>query len=143
VPTYYDASMAPKGKHVVSLYGGVTPYELKNGHWDQERDNMVKAAFGVMDRFAPGFTDSVHRWKLYLPKDIEDVLGMPGGNTLHGEMTLDQMFFMRPAPGYADYRSPIRALYQCGASSHPGGAVSGVPGHNAAREILLDWRKLK
>jgi len=143
VPTYYDASMAPKGKHLVSLYGGVTPYELKNGHWDQERDNMVKAAFGVMDRFAPGFTDSVHRWKLYLPKDIEDVLGMPGGNTLHGEMTLDQMFFMRPAPGYADYRSPIRALYQCGASSHPGGAVSGVPGHNAAREILLDWRKLK
>ena len=143
VPSYYDDSMAPKNKHVVSLYGGVTPYELKNGHWDQERDNMVKTAFSVMDRFAPGFTDSVHQWKLYLPKDIEDVLGMPGGNTLHGEMTLDQMFFMRPAPGYADYRSPIRALYQCGASSHPGGAVSGVPGHNAAREILLDWRKLK
>jgi phytoene dehydrogenase-like protein len=143
VPSYYDGSMAPAGRHVVSLYGGVTPYELKNGSWETERGNLVKAAFGVMDRFAPGFSSSVLHYKLYLPKDIEDVLGMPGGNTLHGEMTLDQMFFMRPAPGYADYRSPIGALYQCGASNHPGGAVSGVPGHNAAREILLDWKRLK
>lgn len=68
---------------------------------------------------------------------------MPGGNILHGEMTLDQMFFMRPAPGYADCRSPIGALYQCGAFNHPGGAASGVPGHNAARVVLLDWKKLK
>jgi len=142
VPTWYDKELAPPGRHVVSLYGGVTPYELKGASWDQERGNLIKAAFDVMDRFAPGFSSSVLHAKSYLPHDIESELGMPGGNTLHGEMTLDQMFFMRPAPGYADYRSPIRALYQCGASNHPGGAVSGVPGHNAAREILLDWRQM-
>jgi phytoene dehydrogenase-like protein len=78
---------------------------------------------------------------VYVPKDIEEVLEMPGGNSQHGDLTIDQMFFMRPAPGYADYRTPIHALYQCGASTHPGGAVSGVPGHNAAREVLADIRK--
>jgi phytoene dehydrogenase-like protein len=143
VPTYYDTTLAPEGRHVVSLYGGVTPYELKGASWEQERPNLERATLAVMDRFAPGFSSSVLAAKLYLPKDIEDVLGMPGGNTLHGEMSLDQLFFLRPAPGYADYRSPIAALYQCGASSHPGGAVSAVPGHNAAREILKDWPRLR
>ena len=141
VPSYYDETLAPEGKHVVSLYGGVTPYDLKNSTWDIERPNLVKRAFGVMDRFAPGFSSSVTATKVYVPKDIEEALEMPGGNTLHGEMTLDQLFFMRPAPGYADYRSPVAGLYQCGASTHPGGAVSGVPGHNAAREILADIRR--
>ena len=142
VPSYYDASVAPPGKHVVSLYGGVTPYELKGSTWAAERPNLIRATLAVMDRFAPGFSSSVLETKLYLPPDIESILGMPGGNTLHGEMTLDQLFFMRPAPGLSNYRSPIRGLYQCGASTHPGGAVSAVPGHNAAREILKDWRRL-
>ncbi|MEM7693541.1 MAG: NAD(P)/FAD-dependent oxidoreductase [Pseudomonadota bacterium] len=142
VPSYYDDTLAPPGKHVVSLYGGVTPYALRNATWEAERPNFVKNAFDVMDRFAPGFSDSVTDWRLYLPEDIETIGGFPGGNTQHGELTLDQMFFMRPAPGYADYRSPITALYQCGASTHPGGAVSAVPGHNAAREILRDWKRL-
>ena len=75
-------------------------------------------------------------------QDIEDDIGMPGGSTQHGELSLDQLFFMRPVPGYADYRSPVAALYQCGASTHPGGAVSAVNGHNAAREILGDWKRL-
>ena len=143
VPSYFDDSLAPEGKHVVSLYGGVAPYSLKDASWEDERENLVKNAFNVMDRFAPGFSSTVLDYKSYLPHDIERILGMPGGNTLHGNMTLDQMFFMRPVPGYADYRSPIKGLYQCGASCHPGGAVSGVPGHNAAREILRDWPKLK
>jgi phytoene dehydrogenase-like protein len=141
VPSYYDETIAPEGKHVVSLYGGVTPYELKNSTWDIERPNLVNRAFAVMDRFAPGFSSSVTATKVYVPKDIEEVLEMPGGNSQHGDLTIDQMFFMRPAPGYADYRTPIHALYQCGASTHPGGAVSGVPGHNAAREVLADIRK--
>lgn len=142
VPSYFDDSLAPPGKHVVSLYGGVTPYELKGASWDDERENLVKNAFAVMDRFAPGFSNTVLDHKLYLPPDIERVVGMPGGNTQHGDLTLDQMFFMRPAPGYSDYRSPVKGLYQCGASTHPGGAVSAVSGHNAAREILNDglWR---
>lgn len=143
VPSYWDDSLAPEGKHVVSLYGGVAPYELKDASWDDERENLVRNAFAVMDRFAPGFSDSVTAYKSILPKDIEDDIGMPGGNTQHGDLTLDQMFFMRPAPGYSDYRSPVRALYQCGASTHPGGAVSGVSGHNAAREVLKDWPKLR
>lgn len=143
VPTYYDDTLAPAGKHVVTLYGGVTPYQLKDASWDDERDKLVKVTMDVMDEFAPGFSSSVLDYQLLLPIDIERIVGMPGGNTQHGDLTLDQMFFMRPAPGYADYRSPVTALYQCGASTHPGGAVSGVPGHNAAREILKDWKKLK
>ena len=143
VPSYWDDTLAPSGKHVVTLYGGVTPYALKNANWDDERENLISNAFAVMDRFAAGFSSSVIDKKLYLPVDIERVLGMPGGNTQHGDLTLDQMFFMRPAPGYSDYRSPVRALFQCGASTHPGGAVSAVSGHNAAREILKDWKRLR
>lgn len=140
VPTHFDPSLAPEGKHVVTFQGGVTPYELKNSNWDIERGNLVRNAFKVMDRFAPGFSDSVIDYKLYLPPDIEADINMSGGNTQHGELTLDQLFFMRPVPGYGDYRSPIHGLYQCGASTHPGGAVSAVNGHNAAREILKDAR---
>lgn len=143
VPSYYDDTLTPPGKHVASIYGGVTPYQLKGSTWAEERDNLTKNVMKVMDRYAPGFSSSVTATKLYLPEDLESELGMVGGNSLHGELTLDQMFMLRPAPGYADYRSPIRALFQCGASSHPGGSVSAVPGHNAAREILKDWPKLR
>ena len=140
VPTYYDDSLAPDGKHVITFQGGVSPYELRNSTWKIEGPRLVKNVMSVMNRFAPGFSDSVIDYKLFTPKDIEDDINMPGGNTQHGELTLDQLFFMRPVPGYADYRSPVRSLYQCGASTHPGGAVSAVPGHNAAREILSEWR---
>jgi len=142
VPSYYDPSLAPSGKHVVSLYGGVANHTLEGAEWDDEIPNLVKNTFNVMDEFAPGFSSTVTDYKVILPRDIERVLGMPGGNTLHGEMTLDQMFSMRPVPGLHDYRSPITALYSCGASSHPGGSVSAVPGHNAAREILKDYKRL-
>jgi phytoene dehydrogenase-like protein len=142
VASYFDPSLAPEGKHIVTFQGGVTPYELKNGDWNHERDGLVRNVMRVMDRFAPGFSSSIIDYKLYLPKDIEDDISMPGGNTQHGELALDQLFFMRPVPGYADYRSPVAALYQCGASTHPGGAVSAVNGHNAAREILRDWKRL-
>ena len=129
-----------KAKFMFLFQGGVTPYELRNSDWEREKPNMVRNAFRVMDRFAPGFSDSVIDCKLYTPRDIEADINLPGGNSQHGELTLDQLFFMRPVPNYADYRSPVRNLYQCGASTHPGGAVSAVPGHNAAREILRDWR---
>ena len=141
VPSYCDDTLAPEGKHVVVFQGGVTPYELRNSDWEREKPNVARNAFRVMDRFAPGFSDSVIDYKVYTPRDIEDDINLPGGNSQHGELTLDQLFFMRPVPRYADYRSPVRNLYQCGASTHPGGAVSAVPGHNAAREILKDWRR--
>ena len=140
VPSYTDPTLAPEGKHVVVFQGGVSPYELRNSDWDKEGPKLVENAFRVMDRFAPGFSDSVIDHRLITPKDIEADINMPGGNSQHGELTLDQIFFMRPVPRYADYRSPVKNLYQCGASTHPGGAVSAVPGHNAAREILADWR---
>ena len=142
VPSMIDDSLAPEGKHVVTLYGGHAPYNLRNASWDDERDNFVKNVMDVMDEFAPGFSSSIIDMQVLLPPDIERMLGIPGGHELHGEASLDQLFFMRPAPKYADYRSPIHGLYQCGASTHPGGAVSCIPGHNAAREILLDWKRL-
>ncbi|MHB1219753.1 MAG: phytoene desaturase family protein [Alphaproteobacteria bacterium] len=143
VPTFHDDTLAPPGKHVVNVFGGHTPYELKNGLWADERENFVKAALSVMDEHAPGFSASIIDMQVLLPRDLEQLIGLPGGHIFHGEMTPDQLFFKRPAPHYADYRSPIAGLYQCGSSSHPGGGVSGVPGSNAAREILKDWPRLK
>ena len=138
-----DESFAPPGKHVVTIWGVHAPYELKGTSWDNERDNFSKNILSVMDEFAPGFSEGVINLQTLVPPDIERILGMPGGHTSHGQVSLDQMFFKRPVPGYADYRSPVYGLYQCGASTHPGGSVTGIPGHNAAREIIKDWRKMK
>lgn len=139
VPSIIDDSLAPSGKHVVTLCGGHAPYDLRDSDWRVEKENLVAAVFAVMDDFCPGFSDSLIAYDAYTPRDLEAVLGMPGGHELHGDVALDQLFFQRPAPGYADYRTPIKGLYQCGSSTHPGGSVSAVPGHNAAREILRDW----
>ncbi len=137
-PSLADESLAPSGKHVVNLYGGHAPYELKNASWETERDRFVDSVMSVMDDFAPGFSSSVIDMQVLLPPDIERILNIPNGHILHGEMSPDQLFFKRPVPHYADYRTPIDGLYQCGSSCHPGGCVSGIPGHNAAREILRD-----
>lgn len=141
IPTVLEPGLAPKGKHIVQIYGGHTSYELANGSWEQERPRFLKSVFETIDHFAPGFSDGVIHTQVLLPKDIEEQLNMPGGHINHGDMSLDQMFFKRPAAHYSDYRSPIKGLYQCGASSHPGGGVSGVPGRNASREILKDLGK--
>ena len=95
-----------------------------------------------MDEVAPGFSDDVIDTQLLLPPDIERIINSPHGHIFHGELALEQLFFQRPAPGYADYRAPVTGLYQCGSSTHPGGGVSGIPGHNAAREVLRDWKRL-
>ena len=142
-PTLIDDSLAPPGKHVVTLYGGLAPYELKDASWEEEKDNFVQNVLNTMDEFAPGFSDRIIAMDAMVPPDFERILNMPGGHESHGDCAVDQLFMMRPVPGYADYRSPIRHLYQCGASTHPGGAVSAVPGHNAAREILKDWKRRK
>ena len=97
----------------------------------------------VMDDFAPGFSSQVIDMQVLLPPDMEEIIALPEGHIFHGELSLDQLFFQRPVPHFADYRTPISGLYQCGASCHPGGGVSGIPGHNAAREILTDWKILK
>ncbi|HLI10310.1 MAG TPA: NAD(P)/FAD-dependent oxidoreductase [Alphaproteobacteria bacterium] len=143
VPTIVDDTLAPPGKHVINLFGGHAPYKLRNGDWKDERENFVRNALVVMDEFAPGFSSKIIDMQILLPPDIEEILDLPQGHIFHGELSPDQLFFQRPVPHYADYRTPIVALYQCGSSCHPGGGVSGIPGHNAAREILKDWRGLK
>ena len=142
VPTIVDNTLAPSGKHVVNLFGGHAPHTLRNGDWAHERDHFVKNALAVMDEAAPGFSNRIIDMQVLLPPDIERILGLPQGHIFQGELSPDQLFFQRPVPHYADYRTPIIALYQCGSSCHPGGGVSGIPGHNAAREILKDWKKL-
>ena len=140
VPTIVDDTIAPPGKHIVNMFGGHAPYELKGTTWAEQREPFVKAALGVMDEFAPGFSSRIIDMQVLLPPDLEEIFALPQGHIFHGELLPDQLFFQRPAAHYADYRTPIGNLYLCGSSSHPGGAVSGIPGHNAAREILRDRR---
>lgn len=140
VPTFMDDTLAPAGKHVVNFFGGHAPYQLKTGDWDTERENFRKNIFKAIDRYAPGFESDVIEAQLLLPPDIERIVGLPQGHIFHGELAADQLFFQRPVSGYADYRTPISGLYICGSSMHPGGGVSGIPGHNAAREVLRDQK---
>ena len=142
VPTTVDDTLAPPGKHVVNLFGGHAPYALNGADWKDARPGFVKNVFDTIDELAPGFSSGIIDSQVLLPPDIERIINTPQGHIFHGELALEQLFFQRPAPHYSDYRSPIRGLYQCGSSTHPGGGVSGIPGHNAAREILRDWRSL-
>ena len=143
VPTTVDDTLAPAGKHVVNLFGGHAPYTLQGATWETERASFLRNVYDTIDEIAPGFSDGVIAEQVLLPPDIERIINTPHGHIFHGELALEQLFFQRPAPHYSDYRSPIRGLYQCGSSTHPGGGVSGIPGHNAAREILKDWSSLR
>ncbi|MSP88200.1 MAG: NAD(P)/FAD-dependent oxidoreductase [Alphaproteobacteria bacterium] len=138
VPSIVDDSLAPKGKYVVNLFGGHAPYELKGTNWEAERDRLFDTVIDTLAEYAPNVKDAIIHKQVLTPVDLEAKFGLPQGHIFHGELALDQIFMMRPVPGYADYRSPVPGLYQCGSSTHPGGGVSGLPGHNAAREILRD-----
>ena len=139
-PSFVDDTLAPPGKHVVHLFGGHAPYTLREGDWAARKDDFAKNVLRVVDDHAPGFSSGIIDMQVLTPPDIEAIIGSPHGHIFHGELQIDQLFFARPAPHYADYRSPIAGLYQCGSSAHPGGGVGGVVGHNAAREILKDRR---
>ncbi|MBE7203121.1 MAG: NAD(P)/FAD-dependent oxidoreductase [Parafilimonas terrae] len=138
VPTMVDDTLAPPGKHVVNLFGGHAPYSLKGADWESEKENFRKTVFDTVEDWAPGFRDDVIEAQLLVAPDIERIVGLPQGHIFHGELSTDQLFFQRPVSGYADYRTPLKGLYICGSSMHPGGGVSGIPGYNAAREILKD-----
>ena len=140
-PSFVDNTVAPPGKHVVHLFGGHAPHTLKEGDWTTRKDELVRNVMQVVDEFAPGFSSGVIDMQVLTPPDIEAMIGSPHGHIFHGELQLDQLFWARPAPHWADYRTPIKGLYQCGSSAHPGGGVGGVVGHNAAREILRDRRR--
>ncbi len=137
-PSLVDDTVAPPGKHVVHLFGGHAPYTLRNSTWEKEKDRFAADMLRKVDEYAPGFSSGIIGMQVLAPPDIERIIGSPHGHIFHGELSAEQLFFKRPAPHYADYRSPIAGLYQCGSSAHPGGGVGGVPGHNAAREILMD-----
>jgi phytoene dehydrogenase-like protein len=142
IPSTVDASLAPAGKHVASLFCQHFDPVLPNGRsWDDAKDAAADAVVETVNRVAPNFKASILARKILSPLDLEREFGMIGGDIFHGALTLDQLFSARPVLGYADYRSPVRGLYHCGSGAHPGGGVTGAPGHNAAREILRDLRR--
>jgi phytoene dehydrogenase-like protein len=142
IPSTVDPGLAPPGLHVASLFCQHFNPTLPGGRsWDEEKGGAADAIIATVDRHAPNFKKSILARKILSPLDLERDFGLVGGDIFHGALTLDQLFSARPVLGYADYRSPVRGLYLCGAGAHPGGGVTGAPGHNAAREILRDFRR--
>jgi phytoene dehydrogenase-like protein len=141
IPSTLDDTLAPKGQHVASLFCQHVSPQLPDGaSWDDHRDEVADLMIATVDKFAPGFKKSVIARQINSPLDLERTFGLLGGDIFHGALGLDQIYSARPMLGYADYRTPIKGLYQCGSGTHPGGGVTGAPGHNAAREMLRDLR---
>ena len=136
-----DPSMAPPGKHYMTVYGQWAPYHLRDGDWNEIGDSYVKHCVDLMTEYIPNLPEVIDDYFLVSPKELEDRLYMSQGHMFHGECVPGQLFQHRPFSGWADYRTPIKDLYMCGAGTHPGGTVTGAPGHNAAHEILKDWKE--
>ena len=143
IPSTLDDSLCPPGQHVASLFCQHVAPQLPDGKsWDDHRDEVANLMIATVDQYAPGFAASVLGRQVLSPLDLERQFGLLGGDIFHGALTLNQLFSARPMLGHADYRGPLRGLYHCGAGAHPGGGVTGAPGHNAARAILGDHRAL-
>jgi phytoene dehydrogenase-like protein len=141
LPSTVDPGLAPPGRHVASLFCQHFNPVLPGGRsWEAEREAAADTVVETVNRYAPNFKAAILSRKILSPSDLERDFALPGGDIFHGALTLDQLFSARPVLGYADYRSPVPGLYLCGAGAHPGGGVTGAPGHNAAREILRDFR---
>lgn len=144
IPTVYDKTLAPDGKHVMTMFVQYAPYKLTGSQttWTQElKDDFVNRCVNIVEQYAPGFKSKIAHVHSLSPADLEREYSLTGGNIFHGAMTIDQLLFMRPAPGWARYRTPIRDLYLCGSGAHPGGGVMAIAGRNAARAILADRGK--
>ncbi len=141
IPSIGDPSLAPAGKHVMSIHVQFAPYKLKQGDWSGRREEFADNVIGQLERYAPGLRNSIVAAQVITPLDLEQTYGLSGGHIHHGEQTLDQVFTFRPLIGWAQYRTPLKRLYLCGAGTHPGGGLTGVPGANAAREILRDFNR--
>ena len=142
IPSTLDDSLAPEGLHVASLFCQQFAPELPGGKsWDEAREQAADDIIETVNRYAPNFKDSIIARQINSPLDLERTFGLMGGDIFHGRLSLDQMFSSRPALGYGDYRTPIKGLYMCGSGTHPGGGVTGAPGHNAAREMIRDLGK--
>lgn len=141
IPSLADPSLAPAGKHVMSVYMQYAPFKLKAGDWDSQRDLLGNTVVKTLSEYAPNLPELVEDAQIITPKDLEETYGLTGGHIFHGELALDQFFTMRPLLDWARYRTPIRNLYLCGSGTHPGAGLTGGSGANAAREILKELRR--
>lgn len=138
MPTAYDDTLAPPGKHVMTLFVQYAPYRLKEGTWDQAKEAFADRCVDVLAEYLPDLKRRILHRQAVSPLDMEREYGLTGGNIMHGEISPDQLYFMRPVPGWARYRTPVEGLYLCGAGAHPGGGVIGAAGRNAAEAALAD-----
>jgi phytoene dehydrogenase-like protein len=138
IPSLVDRGLAPEGKHVLSVTAQFAPYRLREGSWSSSKDALTGAILDRLSEYAPNVKGSVLHHRLWTPEDYERELGLPEGNWHQGEMALDQMFFMRPVPGWSRYETPIEGLYLAGSATHPGGGITGACGWNAAQRVIKD-----
>jgi len=137
IPSSVDPTVAPPGKHLMSMFCQYAPYSLKRGAWDEQtKDAFANRCFDIVERYAPGFKSSVIDRQVLSPVDLERIFNLTGGNIFQGAMNVNNLYAFRPAVGYAGYATPVKNLYLCGAAAHPGGGVMGAAGRNAAREML-------
>jgi phytoene dehydrogenase-like protein len=136
IPSVVDPTVAPRGRHLMSIFVQYAPYALRTSTWDQLGESFADRCFAVLDEYAPNFSRSVLARQVVTPLDLERTFNLTGGNIFQGAMIPHQLFSFRALPGCAGYRTPIKGLYLCGAAAHPGGGVMGISGWNAAREIL-------
>ncbi len=139
IPSMIDPGMAPPGKHVMSCFVQYAPYDLKGGWTAEQREAFGDAVINALSEYAPNLKAIILHRQVLTPVDIERITGLSEGNIFQGELALHQLFFLRPSPQWANYRAPLRGLYQCGSGTHPGGGIMGAPGRLAALEILKDW----
>jgi phytoene dehydrogenase-like protein len=142
IPSTLDDSLAPPGQHVASMFCQHVAPTLPNGaSWDTHREEVADLMIETVNQYAPNFKASVLGRQIMSPLDLERTFGLVGGDICHGQLSLDQLFSARPMLGYGNYRGPLQGLYMCGAGTHPGGGVNGAAGHNAAREVMGDFRR--
>ncbi len=140
VASNVDSTLAPPGKHVMTTFVQYVPYRLREGTWDEKRELLGDRVVKKIAQYAPNVPNSILARQVLTPLDLERTYGLTEGNIFHGDLSLDQLFFMRPVAGWAQYRTPVANLYLCGAGAHPGGGVTGAPGYNAAHKALRDWK---
>jgi phytoene dehydrogenase-like protein len=139
LPSVIDPGMAPPGKHAMSCFVQYAPYELAEGTWPKRREELGDAVVETLAEYMPNLKNLILHRQVVTPWDIEQTIGIHEGNIFHGELTLSQLFFLRPAPGAAQYKTPLRNYWQCGSGTHPGGGITGAPGRLAAMEMLRTW----
>jgi phytoene dehydrogenase-like protein len=141
VASNVDDSLAPSGTHIMTCFVQYVPYQLRNGTWDDKRSLLEERVLRKIAEYAPNVPKSILACQVLTPLDLERTYSLTEGNIFHGDLNLEQLFFMRPVPGWSHYRTPLEGLYLCGAGAHPGGGVTGAPGRNAAYQALRDWKK--